>query len=321
MIEGCRHCGKEIEESAIYCPDCRALTGVQKQKRFWVFSIIFSVLLLALTGLLLWHWDLGFWNFSPYWIFDKPAALVNGESISRAELKARVKYIGQTLERQYGKDLFTGSRGQALMDNLEKQVLEGMVEERLIAQEARRMQIQISEDKVQQEMKRISREIYGNWEDFQNRLAQDGVSSKELEKHIHSLLLFQELKAAKAIPGSDPEDNFKAWFVKAKQNAQVAIYDSGKVTRGSSSCAGGCCGPGQGSGGSALQPRGSGQVDQKTEKEAEKAALEAYRKVNPSEQGISAKVSDFGCHIQVDIQKDGRVIKSYAYQGGRVFEN
>lgn len=321
MIENCRHCGKEIDGEGVFCRECRSLAGEKKMRRPWVFSIIFSVLLLALTGLLLWHWDWGFGNLSSYWIFDKPAALINGESISRAELKARVKYIGQALERQYGKDLFSGNRGQALMDNLEKQVLEGMVEERLIAQEARRMQIQISEEKVQQEMKRISREIYGNREDFQKRLAQDGVSSKELEKHIHSLLLFQELKAAKAIPGSDPEDNFNAWFVQAKQNAKVAIYDSGKVTRGSSSCAGGCCGPGQGFGGSALQPRGGGQVDQKTEKEAEKAALEAYRKVNPSEQGISAKVSDFGCHIQVDIQKEGRVVKSYAYQGGRVFEN
>jgi hypothetical protein len=62
-------------------------------------------------------------------------------------------------------------------------------------------------------------------------------------------------------------------------------------------------------------------VDAKTEKEAQTLALEAYRKINPSDRGITAKVTDYGCHMQVDIQKEGRVVKSYIYQGGKVFEN
>ena len=56
------------------------------------------------------------------------------------------------------------------------------------------------------------------------------------------------------------------------------------------------------------------------ENEAKKAALEAYQKSNPAENGVTAKVTDYGCHMQVDIQKEGKIVKSYSYQGGKIFE-
>jgi len=82
---------------------------------------------------------------------------------------------------------------------------------------------------------------------------------------------------------------------------------------------GGCCST---SGSENVGPSRPGDpVDAKTEKEAQTLALEAYRKINPSDRGITAKVTDLGCHMQVDIQKEGRVVKSYIYQGGKLFEN
>jgi hypothetical protein len=61
-------------------------------------------------------------------------------------------------------------------------------------------------------------------------------------------------------------------------------------------------------------------MDSQTESEAKKAALEAFQKGHPADQGVSARVTDYGCHIQVDIQKEGKVVKSYSYQGGKAFE-
>lgn len=63
-----------------------------------------------------------------------------------------------------------------------------------------------------------------------------------------------------------------------------------------------------------------GQLDPQTQSEAKKAGLEAYQKTNPSEKEVIAKVTNYGCHIQVDIQKEGRIVKSYTYQGGKAFE-
>lgn len=88
--------------------------------------------------------------------------MINGEPIARADLKVRVKSIRAMLERQYGRDLFAGQRGRALLENLEQEVLDGMLEERVVFQEARKLKIQISDETVQQELQKISKEIYGS---------------------------------------------------------------------------------------------------------------------------------------------------------------
>ena len=318
-LQSCVHCGKEADEGELYCPQCQAILGAKKPRRFWVFSILFSALLLSLTGLLLWHGGLSFGSLSLDSILGKPAAVINGEPIAKADLKARLKNIRAILERQYGRDLFAGQRGRALLENLEQEVLDGMLEERLVSQEARRLKIQISDEMVQQELQKISKEIYGNWEKFQARLREEGVSKEDLPNHIRSLLLYKTVRAVKAPPGLNPDVSFNAWLTQAKQNAVLAIYFSGDGTTSSSTLLGECCSPG--GSGSAGQSRPGSPVDSKTEREAQRIALEAYLKINPSDREITAKVTDYGSHMQVDIQKEGKVVKCYIYQGGKVFEN
>ena len=317
--QNCVRCGKETGDGELYCLECQAIPGAKKPRRFWIFSILFSALLISLTGLLLWHGGLSIGSLSLDSILRRSAAVINGESITRADLKARVKNIRAMLERQYGRELFAGQRGRALLENLEQEVLDGMLEERLVSQEARRLKIQISDEMTEQELQKISKEIYGNWEKFQARLKEEGVSKEDTENHIRTLLLYKAVKAAKAPPGSNPDISFNAWLIQAKQKAELAIYYSGDSAISSSALGGGCCSP-DGSGSAGNQYRPGGPVDQKTESEAKKVALEAYQKANPSEKGVTAKVTNYGCHIQVDIQKEGRIIKSYSYQGGKAFE-
>ena len=263
---------------------------------------------------MLWHGVLGSWSLSLDLILGKPAAVINGESIGRIDLKARVKSIQAMVERQYGRDFFAGERGRMLLEILAQEVLDRMLEERLVAQEARRLGIQISDGTAQKELQKIAKEIYGTWENFQARLREDGVSKEDLQDHIRNLLLYKAVRAAKTPPASNPDISFNAWLIQAKQRAEVAIYDSGNSTGSSSASVGGCCSLG-GSGG-----RPGGPVDPKTESQAKKVALEAYQKANPAEKGVAAKVTNYGCHIQVDIQKEGRIVKSYTYQRGKVFE-
>lgn len=233
--------------------------------------------------------------------------MINGEPIARADLKTRVKGIQAILEQQYGKDLFVGQQGPVLLENLEQEVLDGMLEERLVAQEARRLGIQISDKMVQQELQKIAQEIYGTWKNFQAEVRGDGVSKQDLQNHIRNLLLYKAVKAAKAQPGSNPDISFNLWLIRAKQNAEVAIYNSGDSIGSLSSSLEGCC-----SGGESVcvgQSRRGHPADPKTEREAKKVALEAYQKTNSLEKGVETKATNYGCHIQVDIQKDGKIVK------------
>jgi len=318
--KNCLRCGKEIGREDFYCPDCQARSEGQKPIGFWILSIILSSLLLTLTGLLLWHGGFRAWDFSLDAILERPAVVINGEKISRADLKARLKIIGGILERQYGKDLFAGNRGRALLINLENQVLEGMMEEKLVAQEAKKLGIQISDEQVRQELEQVTREIFGTWENFQARLREDGMSREDLQNNLRHMLLLEAIKRAKIQKGSDPETSFNAWLLQARRSAQVVVYYSGNDKRSASLFPEDCCTLGGSAGCSGRQSYGGLPVDPNTESQAKKIALEAYRKTNPSEQEVIAKVTDYGCHIQVDIHREGKVEKSYTYQGGKVFE-
>ena len=183
MIENCRHCGRETEEEGGFCPECRSLAGEKKRtRRIWVFSILFSAVLLFLTGLMVRHGGFGHWGFSLAALWGKPAAVINGESIPRDEFKGRMMSVKSAIERQYGKSTFTGERGEALLGSLAQEVLDGMLEERLVAQEARKLKVEIRQDRVEEEVQRISTEIYGTWEKFQNRLREDGISPDDFKK-------------------------------------------------------------------------------------------------------------------------------------------
>ncbi len=320
MIENCRHCGKEIEGEGVFCPECRAIAGAKKPKRIWLFSLIFSGLLLSLTGMMLWHGGLNFGNLSLDAIWGKSAAVINGEKISRFDLKARLKIFQGILERQHGKDLFVGERGRALFVNLENKVLNDMLEEKMVSQEARKLGIQVTDEQVKQKMDQITKEIFGTWENFQTRLQEEGMSKEDLQNNIRYLLLLEALKEAKAPEGGNPDISFNAWLIQARQKAEVTVYNSENLPGSAPSLAGGCCsltGSSGGCGGQSATPR---PIDPKIASEAQKAALEAFQKSNPAEKNVAAKVTNYGCHIQVDIQKEGRVVKSYTYQEGKVFE-
>ncbi len=319
-MSNCTRCGKEIGEEELYCLECQAIAGAKKPKRILLFSVIFSGILLFLTGMVLWHGGPSFGSLSLDMIWAKPVAVINGEKISRADLKARLKTFQGILERQYGNDLFSGDRGRLLFANLENKVLNDMLEERLIRQEARKLGIQVNDAQVKQKIDSITEEIFGTWENFQTKLQEEGMSKEDLKNNIRYLLLLEALKGAKAREGGNPEVSFNAWVVQARQKAAVTVYNSANLSGSAPSLGGGCCSPSGSSGGCGGQSAAPRPIDPKIESQAQKAALEAFQKSNPAENNVAAKVTDFGCHIQVEIQKEGRVIKSYSYQNGKVEE-
>ncbi len=312
----CVRCGKETAEGQLYCPECQPVSLSRKSRRLWTFSLAFSALILALTALLLWHGGMRLPDFSLDSLLGRPAAVVNGENISRDDLNTRVKMIRGMLERQYGKNIFEGERGRNLLGNMESQVLDGMVEEKLIGQEAGKWGIRISDKEVNDKLDQITQQVFGAWDKFEERLREDGMSKKDLEGNLRYLLLLDELKKAKTPKGADPEISFNAWLMQARGNALVTLYALPPRNLSGSSLPS-CCAPG--GNGAAAASRG-GPLDPAVENQAKEAALKAFRETNPPGEGVTAKVTNYGCHVQVDVQKEGKIIKSYSYQGGKVYD-
>ncbi len=115
-----------------------------------------TVVILILAGAVYSYGEKNAWEFTWDALLGRPAAEVNGEPVTRSALRERTDVSRRMVERQYGKELFAGDRGRALLAELERDVLEKMVEERLVAQEARRLKITVGDERVQQELQTIA---------------------------------------------------------------------------------------------------------------------------------------------------------------------
>lgn len=324
----CGVCGKEhAGDNERYCPGCRSDIRGKNKKRLWYSGV--AVAILSFLGAVYLLGETNAWEFSWDSLLGRPAAVINGEPIAWSEARERFRITRLMMEKEYGKELFAGERGRAYQRDLKRDILERMISERLVAQEARRMNIKIADDKVLQEMQTIGREIYGNWENFQTSLKEDGISEEYLSAHVRNLLLRQEVKKAKAPAGVDPDEYFGAWLAQDRRGAKIAVNQSVSLSQVSSQGQGSCCGSGGRAGGWGCGGGGtggcgtkqSGPLDPELQSKASAAALAEYRKNNPAEKGVVAQVNDYGCHIQVDIEKGGKVVKSYAYQDGKVIDN
>ncbi|MDZ4165409.1 MAG: SurA N-terminal domain-containing protein [Smithellaceae bacterium] len=304
--------GEGSVDEAVHRPDCDPASRHKNRKRLWYWAA--AGMLVILGGSVVWYGETFSWDA----LTGKPAAIINGEPVTRSEARERFKIRRVMLEKQYGKDIFTGEGGKALLGDLEREVLEMMMDERLVTQEARRLNIGVSEEMVRQKIQNIAREIYGSWDNFNSSLREDGISEEYLLNHIRNLLIRQEVIKAKAPPEADPEAYFGAWLIQARQAAKVTFKQTVTV-QPSSRGQGSCCGPG--GGGCGGKQASAGPLDPAVESKASAIALAEYLKTNPAEKGVKAKVTDYGCHIQVDIEKGGRLIRSYAYQDGRVIAN
>jgi len=321
----CRRCGKETEEGGLYCPQCAdaLASGAVKPKRVWLFALCFSFLLLLLAGLILWPMN-NCCNIDLSWdgLTGKPAAMINGETVTRQEFRTRFNITQRMLERQYGPDIFGGEAGANRLASVKQEVLDRMLEERLIAQEARRLGITISEEMVDRELRRIGRELSGAGENFKKQLAADGIDEDALQNHLRYVLTYQAL--GKTLLGradrSAPEANFAAWFARTKKSARINIYDASLKTVNVAAAGGGCCGLTGGASGGCGGGRAPAPVDGATEKLAGEAALAAYCGKNGRRDGLKTRVTDYGCHIQVDIVEGGKTVRSYTYKDGAVYE-
>ena len=313
----CKNCGKELLGGyEVICSDCKGDVGRKRRRRWYVVAV--AALLLSGTAFL--YAEKNDWEFSWDAMIGRPAAVVDGEPIARSEARERLNVSKLMLEKEYGKGLFAGEQGRALLGRLERDVLEKMVDERLVAREASRLKIRVDDDRVRQEIQKIGREIYGNWDNFQASLKEDGISQEYLMNHVRNLLLRQEVKKAKSPPEADPDAYFVAWLTQDRRIAKVTFNQTITPSQAFAQGQPSCCGSGRGGSAGGCGTKQAGPLDPKLKSTASATALDVYRATHPAEKGLEAKVTDYGCHVQVDIEKGGKIVASYSYRDGNVSE-
>jgi hypothetical protein len=236
---------------------------------------------------------------------DGVAAFVNDEEILLSELDEAVARVQ--------------GEGSAVPEGLRHQILNQLITERVALQEARKAGISVSRE----ELAVAAREAR----------AASGLTDKSFDREISSLfgnrrafeaalerrLLIRKVIAEKVAPsGVDPVSARRAtdqWLRDVTTRAAVRIALAEQVAGPGCRC---CNGPREGN--------KTGQniaAKQSPASNRMKTALDAtlrYWHAKHGPDAIETRQTDFGCHIQVDIFQQEKMIASLRYQSGIITE-
>ena len=311
----CSQCNTTQDTDARYCSECGAqLAEPRKSRSAYVYILLLlPVIVLACA--------IGYYKFIlPQGI----AAVVNGEEITQAELE-------QEISRGEG----TGGPADP---GVRYQVLDGLITERIMLQEARKAGTDVSREELTAAIADVQARSGLDKERFNRQAESQFGSIRKFEEAFQDRLMVNKYIAAHVVPpGADQQSARQAveqWIQKASDAAVVRITLAEQwAGAGCGGCAnrdvvaapaaGGCGKSGSGCG-IAKNGAASGQTtvpagDPLHRNMAAEAGLSYWHERHGSD-AVTARVTDFGCHIQVDIMKDNILIGSLRYQDGRISE-
>jgi predicted nucleic acid-binding Zn ribbon protein len=298
----CPFCGGEIEKGNRFCVHCGNSLPRKRKTRLTNRFILFGIIGLILAGAIGFLWTKG--------LESKLVGKVNGEEITTEEFTKRLDRAKKFYESRYGQNLFEGEAGKENLNRLKTDLLDEITTEKILLQEAKKAGYSAApEEEIQKQLEAIKNKngltdvdlqkmINGSIEDLKKELREGWIISQFIEKNIFK--------------GDQVNGNviFAQWVTQAKAKARIENYEKLEPV---STAKASCCKTGCGGGGRP-QP-----LDPKIEKEARAKGLEYYEK-KTQKKAADAKVTNFGCHIQVDIIEDGKIVASLTYNGEEVQE-
>jgi hypothetical protein len=306
----CPHCHTTNEIDSLFCTECgMSLSGAprraeQNGKRpYWFALLLIPIVVIAAA--------IGYYK---YVLPQGVAAEVNGEKITLSELDGAFVRL-------------PGTEG-AQRDRMRYQVLEELITERLLIQEAQKAGITVEKEELRAAVVAERASSGLDEAEFRKAVSMRYGSVPVFEEDLGHRLLIKKLLDEKIVPrGADQRVArvaFDRWYQSVSQAASIRIA---LASQGGFGCGGGCnreagqtspCAGRPEAVRAGVNPPTRSDSSTKTAKAAE-AGLEYWRAKHGTGQ-VAAKVRDFGCHMQIDIVKDDKIIGSLLYQGGVISE-
>jgi len=317
----CSRCDANNDADALFCEQCGSVLGAasgKSRRPYWYAVLLVPVLLLAA--------GIGYYRFV---LPNGVAAEVNGEAITMAELEAAVRTNGNA-----------ASLPAEVQGQLRYASLSELITKRIALQEARKTGVRVSADEVQAAVETMRSASGLDNKAFAAKVVGWYGSMAVFRKSLEQTLVIRKFIDQKVTAGAsgpaDANNRLNQWLQNAAANAAVRVALDEQLPTSGSGCCGngkspakqGCdpskgaarqgCGPAKGCGPQAGKAAGSQQTSVQGET-ARVAALAFWKKQNGS-RPVETKVTDYGCHVQVDIVENNRIAKSLRYQNGMITE-
>ncbi len=136
-------------------------------------------------------------------MLDRTVATVNDQAIMLSEYE---KNAAPILE-QFKKSAPPAEQTPERIADIKKRVLDQMIDDRLLVQEAKKKTIRVSQLEVDDGVKKV-RSRFGTEEEFNKEMEKEGMGFEDFRKHIQDQLstiklIDQEVKAKVPPPGDD----------------------------------------------------------------------------------------------------------------------
>lgn len=118
---------------------------------------------------------------------EKIVAEVNGEKITEAQLNTKVEQIAAL----NGYDL-EGEHGDLVRDFLEEQMLQALIMEKLVAQDAKARNISFDKNVLKEELKNF-KDSFTNEKEYKDFLAANKLTEKDMENIYKNMLIYNAL--------------------------------------------------------------------------------------------------------------------------------
>ncbi len=306
LTMNCPECKAPNDEDAFFCTACGkslvAQRGSASRQRRVYFIILLFIPVVIIAGAI---------GYYKYYLPGGIAAVVNGEEIRVSELDAAV-------------DRMRVSGGTAT-DGLRYQALQELISERLVVQEARKAGIEVTRDALLQAAAGAQAASGLNEAAFNQAVSAQYGSRGGFENELKRRIMINRLIAERVVPpGTDPGTAGRLvnqWLQNLSARATVRIALAEQLAGPGCRCSNNSVGEAGMSRGKQGCPAGGAGATQAPDRnqEAVDAALR-YWHAKHGPDPVTAKSADFGCHVQVDIIRDEKIIGSLRYQGGSILE-
>ncbi|HEX9020794.1 MAG TPA: SurA N-terminal domain-containing protein [Nitrospirota bacterium] len=301
----CRECNTKNDQDASFCTGCgKPISTVESSSLRSRKSYLFLLALLPVLALVA---GIGYYKlFLPQGV----AAVVNGEEIPLSELDAEVSRMPRPDEADAGL--------------VRRQALLALITERLALQEARKAGFGVSGDEIVCAVAQARASSGMDGAAFQRRITAQYGGTAAYEDFLKQRLLREKFIHARVVPpGMDLQTASAAedrWLQGLLSKAFVRISLSEQVRGPGCGCRDGTqekTRQGRDMHGCGGATRGPAACD------LERAAADAGIRYWNAKHGPGPVVAipvDFGCHVRVDIVKNGEIIGSLRYRDGSITE-
>jgi parvulin-like peptidyl-prolyl isomerase len=199
----CPHCGSPLGQGVALCGECgkevsdredRHETPREERQSGRKIYAILAVFLVVVGGVAL----LMFTGLLPNPLKGgSTAAIVNGEKITTEEVDQKFELFKKMSGRS-GKMDFSGPEGKKALADLRRQVLETMIQEKILVTEAAKAKITVSPQEIAERIAAVKKGLNLSDKDFEAFLKNHAMSMANFEKRIEKEFLISKLIAKSA---------------------------------------------------------------------------------------------------------------------------